>query len=113
MGRLEPFDALVTFWRFPLERTITEYLRYKIFSPDKAEGITRMSGIDRNVSQNKIDLRARLTLPDGTAREFGPVDRTCRTAATATNGGAVSQPPKFGRPKVLRRFGNRRSRRND
>jgi hypothetical protein len=57
---------------FPQERTITEYLRYKIFAPDKAEQITRISGIDSNVSQSKIDLRARLTLPDGTAREFGP-----------------------------------------
>ena len=57
---------------FPQERTITEYVRYKIFAPDKAEHITRISGIDRNVSQNKVDLRARLTLPDGTAREFGP-----------------------------------------
>ena len=57
---------------FPLERTVTEYLRYKIFAPDKAEQITRISGIDSTVSQNKVDLRARLTLPDGTVREFGP-----------------------------------------
>ena len=57
---------------FPYERTITEFIRYKIFAPDKAEHITRISGIDSTVTQNKVDLRARLVLPDGTTREFGP-----------------------------------------
>ncbi len=33
--------------------------------------------------------------------------------AAASKGGAVAQPPKYGRPTVLRRLGNRRSRWND
>ena len=56
---------------FPQERTVTEYLRYKIFAPDKVENITRLSGVDSAAAQNRVELAARLTLPSGATQEFG------------------------------------------
>lgn len=56
---------------FPTERRFTQYIRYKIFAPEKAEHITRVSGIDSTASENRVELRARLTLPDGRTQEFG------------------------------------------
>src|SRR5687768_1125390 len=35
---------------FPRERKIVEYTRYKIFSPDKVENITRISRVDSTAS---------------------------------------------------------------
>jgi hypothetical protein len=56
---------------FPHERKIVEYIRYKIFTPEKVESITRISGIDSTESSNRLELRARLVLPDGRIQEFG------------------------------------------
>jgi hypothetical protein len=56
---------------FPRERVITEYIRYKIYVPDRVENITRISGIDSTAAQSRTELRARLVLPDGRTQEFG------------------------------------------
>lgn len=56
---------------FPRERRITEYIRYKIFRPDKVESITRISGFETNLSDNQTELRARLLQQDGRIQEFG------------------------------------------
>lgn len=56
---------------FPQERKTTEYIRYKIFAPDKVDAITRISGIEVTGSSERWGLHARLVLPDGTTREFG------------------------------------------
>lgn len=71
-----PAEALV--WNievddreFPYERTVTEYIRYKIFDPSKVDSITRVSSVDFSESDNRNELSARLTLPNGQTREFG------------------------------------------
>lgn len=86
--------AEVLFWSvevddrgFPLERRTTEYIRYKIFVPEKAEHITRISGIESTVSMDKLELRARLVLPGGRTQEFGKEaikERTLEKKATTS-----------------------------
>jgi hypothetical protein len=59
---------------FPEVRQVREYLRYKIFVPDKAEQATRISGLAASYDGRevgKVNLRARLVRPDGTTQEFG------------------------------------------
>jgi hypothetical protein len=73
--------AEVVFWtietddsEFPTQRRITEYIRYKIFAPDKVESITRISQLaaaEGGVDMKRLELMARLTLPNGTVKEFG------------------------------------------
>ncbi len=58
----------------PQHSTMHEYIRYKIFDPDRAVNLTRVSatGFSNNGSDYKnVDVRARLILPDGTKKEFG------------------------------------------
>ena len=59
---------------FPEVRTINEYVRYKVFDPQRADRLMRLS--EQSLSYDGTMLRAaemgaRLTLPDGTAQEFG------------------------------------------
>lgn len=59
---------------YPLNRTIKEYIRYKIFDPQKADRILRLS--KKSVSLEGVDfqagaMKARLTQPDGSTKEFG------------------------------------------
>jgi hypothetical protein len=60
---------------FSHERRIREYVRYKIFDPEKAVAVTRVAAtslaVDGEELQGDVSLRARLTLPNGTSREFG------------------------------------------
>jgi hypothetical protein len=64
---------------YPDTRAWTLYARYKIFAPDRCEALTRERVVvDLNA---KADLRARLTLPDGTLREFGDADIQTRKFA--------------------------------
>lgn len=56
---------------YPQDRKTTEYIRYKIFSPEKVDQITRISDIDEADSDNMFDLHARLISPSGQIREFG------------------------------------------
>ena len=60
--------------RYPSDRKITEYRRYKLFAPDRADHIMRIARTDIVVNghaQYQSEIRARLTQPDGTARELG------------------------------------------
>lgn len=66
---------------FPEVRKITETIRYKIYAPDKAESITRVSRLDSNASSDRFQVRARLTLPDGRTQEFGDEAIKERTVA--------------------------------
>lgn len=74
---------------FPQERKIVEYIRYKIFAPDKVESITRISSVDNSASQNRIELRARLVLPDGKTQEFGEESIKERTLARKGKEGGI------------------------
>ncbi len=58
----------------PEDNVVHEYIRYKIFDPEKATKITRVSEVGYSYEgslYNDVEIRARLTLPDGTRREFG------------------------------------------
>jgi len=60
--------------RFPESRTVNEYIRYKVFDPQRADHLMRLS--QQSVSYGRTELRdaeisACLTLPDGTTKEFG------------------------------------------
>jgi hypothetical protein len=79
---LEPDAAAEVLYRkieiddseFPRQRTTTEYTRYKIFDPERADNIVRLSQFVSEANGNDIrtvDMSARLTLPDGTTKEFG------------------------------------------
>ncbi|MGA3006503.1 MAG: hypothetical protein ABSE59_01300, partial [Opitutaceae bacterium] len=59
---------------FPNRRTTTEYTRYKIFDPERADPIVRLSQFASTYSGDDIrdvDMSARLTLADGSTKEFG------------------------------------------
>jgi hypothetical protein len=73
--------AAILFWnieideqQYPKERKIAGYIRYKIFDPAKSANITRIADLTTSVGGSSTAsgvMRARLTLPDGTSREFG------------------------------------------
>jgi hypothetical protein len=77
--KIEPeaaVEALLMTWEvddrnFPIERRVTLYQRFKIYDPEKAEAITRMSEADYSGDDDRGTFQARLTLPNGTSREFG------------------------------------------
>jgi len=59
---------------FPESRTVDEYIRYKVFDPQRADHLMRLS--QQSISYDGTELRdaeisACLTLPDGTTKEFG------------------------------------------
>jgi hypothetical protein len=60
---------------YPEERIFSEYDRYKIFAPERATTITRIARqevtVDGERLSGRLEIRARLTLPDGTSKEFG------------------------------------------
>jgi hypothetical protein len=61
-------------YAFPEFRITTEYTRYKIFDPERADNIVRLSEFVTTANGNDIrmvDMSARLTLTDGTTKEFG------------------------------------------
>jgi hypothetical protein len=74
---------------FRESRKTIEYYRYKIYVPEKAEEITRISGIDLTTSADKIDIRARLTLPNGKVQEFGPEAMKQQTLLREGNAGGL------------------------
>jgi hypothetical protein len=75
---------------YPQERTITEYVRYKIFDPEKSVPLTRLSEFVASVggeSLEQADIQARVTLASGAVREFGRQDIQERTLnQTGENG---------------------------
>ncbi len=60
---------------YPSVRRVSEYVRYKIFDPEKAAGLTRVaefSASQGGVSgTSDIKIAARVTNPDGSVRLFG------------------------------------------
>src|ERR1700677_688282 len=60
--------------QLPLQSDYHEYIRYKIFDPERAANITRVSETMASYDGTSLvdmTLRARLILPDGTRKEFG------------------------------------------
>lgn len=89
---------------FPAERRMTQYVRYKIFAPDKVEHITRISATDGASATDRIDLRARLTLPDGRTQEFGAEAIKERTLAKSGSEGGFLGWLSGGGPEVKEKF---------
>lgn len=56
---------------YPFYRTTTRYVRYKVYDPEKAEGVTRLSGMQDERSGDTLEVYARLITPDGRTQEFG------------------------------------------
>ena len=60
---------------FPSHRTVTEYVRYRIFDPEKATDLTRVAqqsvSVNGDETRGNVEMSARLTLPNGVVREFG------------------------------------------
>ncbi|MES2696585.1 MAG: hypothetical protein V4773_24160 [Verrucomicrobiota bacterium] len=56
---------------YPYDRTTTTYVRYKIFDPEKSDKITRVTKVDYEGSDERMELHARLISPDGRIQEFG------------------------------------------
>ncbi len=59
---------------FPKSRTTSEYWRYKIFDPEKAEPILHLSQPEISFDGEEfqeVEMSARLTLPNGQTKEFG------------------------------------------
>ncbi|MGD1032726.1 MAG: hypothetical protein ABSA05_16480 [Opitutaceae bacterium] len=60
---------------YPEERTITEYERFKIFDPERAGRILHLALPSVSLDGTELrdsEMSARLTLPGGEVREFGP-----------------------------------------
>jgi hypothetical protein len=59
---------------YPEYRDVSEYLRYKVFDPEKADHLMRLSQqaitVD-GVEVREAEMSARLTQPDGTTKEYG------------------------------------------
>jgi hypothetical protein len=79
---LEPDAAAeALFWKidvdesdFPDSRIVSEYWRYKVFDPEKADRILHLSQPAASYNGEEIrevEMSARLTLPDGTVKIFG------------------------------------------
>jgi hypothetical protein len=87
--------AEALFWKlefddrdFPESKKVRMYIRFKIFDPQKAVDVTRLSelnGAYDGQTSGQHDLRARLTLPDGTSKEFGDESVQERDAAHEAN----------------------------
>ena len=75
-------------------RVILERFRFKIFDPSRATEATRIAALVTagDGSQNvEVEIAARLTLPDGTVREFGKSDlRTRSIVKEGPGNGALS-----------------------
>jgi hypothetical protein len=63
------------------KRDFTRAIRFKIFDPSRATGITRISRFWNGPSNPYYEISARLTLPDGSTREFGLNDLRERSLA--------------------------------
>lgn len=91
--------------RFPEQRSTTEYIRYKIFAPDKVDAITRISNLADSSSSDRMEINARLVLPDGKIREFGKESLKDRTLAKqASVSGVLGWLASGGGPEVRERF---------
>ncbi len=73
--RLEITDSRLT------GRQRSVWVRYKIYDPARAADITRVAGFWRALGDRDYEMRARLTLPDGTIRLFDERDMRKRNVA--------------------------------
>lgn len=104
--------AEILFWTidvddrdFPFSRKRSDYIRYKIYAPDKVEAITRISTIDEATTLDRMDVSARLVLPDGKIREFGKESIKERTLTKqARTGGVLGWLGAADGPVVRERF---------
>jgi len=62
-------------------RDMTWWVRYKIYDPGRTFDLTRVSRFWRGRASPYYDIRARLTLPDGSSRMFGEDDMRSRNFA--------------------------------
>jgi hypothetical protein len=53
------------------ERITTEYIRYKIFDPQRSESLARVSSFAINFVQDRNEVSARVISPNGKIQEFG------------------------------------------
>jgi len=79
---------------FPESRRVDEYVRYKVFDPQRADRLMRLS--QELVSYDGTELKngemsARLTLPDGTSKEFGAESIKERTVLKKAGGDSLVQ----------------------
>jgi hypothetical protein len=65
------------------DRTITRRTRFKIYDPSRATEATRIATPGDHYFDEDFEITARLTLPDGTVREFGKSDFRTRSIAKA------------------------------
>lgn len=52
-------------------RKTTRYVRYKIYDPEKAESVTRLSDVELQGLGERVEIYGRLLTPDGRVEEFG------------------------------------------
>jgi hypothetical protein len=74
----------------PQRSTIHEYIRYKIFDPERAVNLTRVSATgysNYGSDYRNVDVRARLILPNGTQKEFGKESIQERDLVKSANNG--------------------------
>jgi hypothetical protein len=62
-------------------RDVTHSIRYKIYDPSRAVDITRVARFWRGPANSLYEIKARLTLPDGTSRIFDKHDMRGRNVA--------------------------------
>jgi len=68
--------AEVIFWNMQVDdadqptRIETQYIRFKVFAPDRADQLANIFALG-DAKDYDTELSARLTLPDGTTKEFG------------------------------------------
>jgi len=61
---------------YPRERVTREYIRFKVFQPEQIDFITRLAVLEYSGSslfgaEREVKLAGRLTLPNGTVKDFG------------------------------------------
>lgn len=65
------FEVQVDDRGLPYSRVTTRYIRYKIYDPEKAESVTRLSDIQLEGLGESVEMHGRLLTPDGKIEEFG------------------------------------------
>jgi hypothetical protein len=73
---------------YPTSRKTTEYLRIKIYDPEKAAAVTRLSRLSSEDTE-RLDLQARLTLPSGKVQVFGREAVKTQTLAQEGKNGSI------------------------
>jgi hypothetical protein len=92
---------------FPAEVVRREYVRIKVFRPEHIEQITRISGreISGSTARNrKFKVKARLTQPDGTQKQFGDDALRVRSVSERGERNILDRLLGVGRESVKERF---------